>query len=647
MNFTEHPVLNALKRFLSRSATQASDSNHNPVLMAFGEAMIPGSDRVARFDEHSLAKTEDMLEHIAPEVWALWKSAVHTLDKLAVAYAGKPFHKLSHERQDAVLATWYESPRLRPIVNLLAFAVKFAHFDVEAVYKKMGGRLNVVDNVETPRYLQQIIDSETHDDEIPECDVLVIGTGAGGAVVGKELAEKGYAVVFIEEGAFHTRKDFTGSSIQAHKDFYRGAMGYGNAPMPVFMGRLVGGSTAINTGSSWRTPPWVLHRWCEETNSDEFSPTNMARHFDRVERIIELMHPERKYVGPIQDIIARGSDALGWNHLPVPRNAPGCQGEGFCDFGCRTDARKSTNLSYIPPALMKGSMLFTKLRAEQILIENGRAVGVVGKTKNGKTFEFKSRIVILAGGAVPSPMLLMKQGICNSSGQLGRNLSLHPSTAMAGIYDDVIRGPHHIPSGYAVDEFLRDGLLLTVAQGDYNVMSFVFPFVGKRLMSVLNQADHIANFGILARDEKASGRVLTDRGGTMSMYYSLDEGDIKRLHTGFIKTAELAFEAGAKTLYPSLMSFPEIKGRDDFKRFKNYSLKPSDFMLASYHPQGTAKMGRDPKTSVVDLDYQTHDVPGLYVVDASVISGPIGVNTQLTTMAHANRAAECIAQHLS
>ena len=107
------------------------------------------------------------------------------------------------------------------------------------------------------------------------------GHSVGGAVVGKELADRGYAVVFVEEGGHHQRKSFTGSSVQAHFDFYRGSLTLGNAPMPIFMGRLVGGSTAINTGSSFRTPPWVLDRWNEDIGTDAFEPETMRPHFER------------------------------------------------------------------------------------------------------------------------------------------------------------------------------------------------------------------------------------------------------------------------------------------------------------------------------------------------------------------------------
>ncbi len=237
--------------------------------------------------------------------------------------------------------------------------------------------------------------------KICEAEVVVIGTGAGGAVVGRELAERGLAVVFVEEGEHYRRDAFDGSAIHAHQRFYRAAFAFGNAIIPLFVGRLVGGSTAINTGTSFRTPSWVLDRWCGEIGTDEFAPQTMARHFDRVESELQVRAAERRVIGPIADVMARGCEKLGWSHAPIRRNAPECDGSGFCDFGCRTDARRGTNLSYIPPALEKGAVLLTGLRADRVLMERGRAVGVEGVSAQGRKIRVRAPTVILAGGAIP------------------------------------------------------------------------------------------------------------------------------------------------------------------------------------------------------------------------------------------------------
>lgn len=616
--------------------------------LAFAEAIIPGSERVRPGDERTVGFTEQVLDRVSPAVTTLWRNALVLLDRAAVLSTGRSFAKLSAHEQQRLLARWERDPIMRTPLFGLATAFKITHFDIQEVYEGLGGKLNVVNHLEEPRWLSQIIPAASWDEADPiECEVVVVGTGAGGAVVGKELADRGFAVVFVEEGQHHRRDAFTGSSLQAHFDFYRGSVTYGNTVMPIFMGRLVGGSTAINTGSCFRTPPWVLDRWCEELDTDELSSERMRPFFERVERTLSVEPADAKATGPIGDIMARGCDALGWKHARMLRNAPGCQGEGFCDFGCRTDARKSTNLSYLPPALEKGAMLFTGMRATRVLIEGGRAVGIEGVDEKGRTLRVRANVVVFAGGAVPTPIFLQSQGICNSSGQVGRNLTVHPSTGFSAWMDEPVNGHKHIPQGYYVEEFVREGILINAAQADMNYAPLLFPMTGTRLMKAIDRFHETVSFGLLIADSRASGVVSMGPGGTPVARYNLTREDCARMHRAMVVSGQIARAAGAKVLYPVTHAMPVIETEAQWKRFQSLELKPSDLLLTSYHPLGTCKMGRDPKTSVVGLDHQTHDVPGLYIVDGSTVPGPLGVNPQLTIMAMATRAAGCIADAMS
>ncbi len=626
---------------------RSSSSSEWQAAMALAEALIPGGHLVRRADEASLEKSLALLDHLYPKLSKVWGKSALFLDHLPLVRTGKRFRDLDHAGQQAMLRRWENDPVLRGPMTAFMFALKFAHFDRPEVYAGMGGKLNVVTNLEQPRWLEQVVDASTYaGDRDVECEVVVIGTGAGGAVVGKELADRGYAVAFVEEGRFVRRDEFTGSSLKAHQEFYRGGLSAGNNLFPVFMGRLVGGSTAVNGGTSFRTPPWVLDRWCEDMRSDDFTPETMEPYFRRVEHNLQVEPANRKFVGKIADVFSRGCDSLGWSHFAIPRNAPGCEGTGFCDFGCRTDARRSTNISYVPPALEKGAMLFTKLKAERVLIENGRAVGVEGVSPDGKRIRVRGKAVILAGGAVPSPLFLMKQGLCGSSGQLGRNLTLHPSGGLAATFDEEIRGFDSIPQGYGCDQFVKDGILLTAAQPDHNYASIMFPYGGDRLMDALGNLANTACFGLLIADD-ARGRVMMDYDGSAAVHYNLLPSDVDRYQRAIVKMSEICWAAGAKKVMPTIFGQHTFENRKDFERFKRSKLSPGDLLLTSYHPLGTCKMGSDPKTSVVDMNNQAHDLPGLFIVDGSTVSGPLGVNPQLTIMAMATRAADRIADLLS
>jgi choline dehydrogenase-like flavoprotein len=258
----------------------------------------------------------------------------------------------------------------------------------------------------------------------------------------------------------------------------------------------------------------------------------------------------------------------------------------------------------------------------------------------------RAKAVIFAGGAVPTPLWLMKQGLCNSSGELGKNLTLHPSGGLSAVMDESIRGWEKIPQGYGCDEHLKDGILLTAAQPDVNYAALMFPVTGDRLMDRLAALPWTASVGLLIADS-GKGRIILDAGGTGVIRYSHTQADCDRYHRAVIAMSEICFAAGARTVLPSLYEWSELGSRADLDRLRKAKLEAKHLMMTSYHPLGTAKMGRDPRTSVVDLDHQTHDVPGLYIVDGSTVSGPLGVNPQLTIMAVATRAAERIAEHLS
>ena len=615
--------------------------------LALAEAIIPGSATIPAADEATFGRSQDLVRDFHPAAVRPWRMALRALDAAAIAYTGRSFHALSARKQEELIVRWQTDPVLKSPLALLGLIYKFVHFDRDDVYDHMGGKLNVVTSLEQPRWLEQVHRADAWTEGDIECDVVVVGTGAGGGVVGRELADRGYAVVFVEEGEHHRRDSFDGRAISAHRRFYRATVSVGNAPMPIFMGRLVGGSTAINGGTCFRTPSWVHERWGEELGTDVLSQEAMTPHYERVEKLLEVQPSPRQTIGPIADFIARGCDALGWSHAPVPRNAPGCDGKGFCDLGCRTDARLGTNLSYIPAALGKGALLLTGARVESVLLDGGkRAAGVEAVTSSGKTLRVRARAVILAGGSIPTPLLLLKQGLANKSGQVGRNLTMHPSTGYAAVAEEPMHGPGHIPQGYGCEEFLRDGILMLCAQPDYNVMGVIFPLSGQRLMGALDQIEHMASFGLLVRDQSANGRVWRDVGGMPAVTYNLGPEDVRRMHDAMVHASEIALAAGARKLYPFVVGHPPLEGRRDLEAFRKEKLGPSDFVWTSYHPLGTCRMGTDPKTSVIDTDHASHDVPGLFVVDGSAVRGPLGVNPQLTIMAMATRAAARIADRI-
>jgi choline dehydrogenase-like flavoprotein len=615
--------------------------------LALAEAIIPGTALIPGADEGTVREAAALLAQLSPRLGKAWWAAQRALDAAARLRTGRPFQALSAAHQERLLALWEQDPVLRLPLSLVSFLYKIVHFDRLSVQRAMGAKARGPAQVTEPRWTEQVHPATSWSGGDIEGDVVVVGTGAGGGVVGYELAQRGHAVVFVEEGELYHRHAFDGSSVRAVRRFYRPAFSVGNVLVPIFAGRMVGGSTAVNGGTSFRTPNWVLDEWCEHLNTDDFLATRMAPYFQKVERHLEVGPSSRRHVGPIADVFQRGCDALGWKHGYLLRNAPGCEASGFCDFGCRTDARRSTNVAYLPPALERGSLLLTGLKAEQVLLENGRAVGIEGSAEEGRRIRIRAKVVILAGGTIPTPLLLLKQNLANSSGQVGRNLTLHPSCIVSALFDEEIRGFDYIPQGYASEEFLREGLLLLAAQPSLNVAPTFFPANGRRLMEPLSRLSHLASLGPLAADATRKGRVWREFNGLPAIRYDLAPADVERLQRGLVLCMEMAVAAGARHFYPGVLTHPSLDVRRDLDRFRKAPLLARDLVVGSYHPLGTCAMGTDARTSVVGLDHQSHDVPGLFIVDGSTVRGPLGVNPQLTIMAMATRAAEHISSHLS
>jgi len=225
---------------------------------------------------------------------------------------------------------------------------------------------------------------------------------------------------------------------------------------------------------------------------------------------------------------------------------------------------------------------------------------------------------------------------------VGRNLTVHPSCGVQALFDEEIQGFDHIPQGYGSEQFLREGLLLLAAQTSHNAMPSVFPSTGRRLMEPLAQLGHIAGVGPLAADSTRNGRVWREVKGVPIIRYTLTPADVSLLKRGLDLCMEMLAAAGARRLYPGVLGTGGMDPRRGLDAFRKRELSASDIVLVSYHPLGTCQMGTDPKASVVGLDHQVHDLPGLFIVDGSAVRGPLGVNPQLTIMALAARAADQI-----
>ena len=361
-----------------------------------------------------------------------------------------------------------------------------------------------------------------------DCDVVIVGSGAGGATMAAELADAGVSVVIVEEGGYHPTESFSAQTGRALRTLYRDAgvgLAVGNPPVLFSEGRCVGGSTVVNGGMSWRTPERVLDRWADEEGLPAIRPGDMAVHFAKAEARISVARQDPETIGRDSELLKAGADALGWRIIPNLRNQRHCAGSNNCTNGCPTGAKQSMLVTSIPRALGRGARLFADCRAERITWSGGRATGVEARFtrpggQRGPRLTVAAKVVVAAGGAVQTPALLMRSGIRHP--RLGRDLTLHPNAKVVAFFDEEVLGWQGVHQAYQVREFIDDGILLTAVNLAPSLMAMGLPGYGRELGAMMAEYNHIVTAGCLVEDT-GSGRVRTIPGLGPQVTYQLDE----------------------------------------------------------------------------------------------------------------------------
>jgi choline dehydrogenase-like flavoprotein len=482
-------------------------------------------------------------------------------------------------------------------------------------------------------------------------DVVIVGSGAGGAVAARELAEAGLRVIVLEEGEHFDHRDFTGTPPERLRRFYRGngltfTIGVPTISLPI--GRGLGGSTLINSGTCFRTPDFVLDAW--GLDRDEMVPL-----FDDVEAVLQVAPVGADVMGANGDVMDTGRRALGYSGGPIRRNAQGCHGSGVCAFGCPLDAKLGMHLTYLPLAAAAGARIITGCRVDEVVVTGGRATGVrgtmldpeTGAVQAGATFEISARTVVMAAGAIYTPVLLQRQRLGGSSGQLGRNLRIHPGCGVLGLFDRDLHAWKGVMQSYYVDERLRDGILVEATYPPPGVGYSAGGIGGKgtELKDMLARYRQTAAAGLIISDT-GTGRVRPVPGGGLLISYDLHEADLLKTLQGIRLATEIYLAAGAEEVHTLLPGMPPVRRREELPQITDRRWTAADLKLSAYHPMGTCRMGKDPRSSVVDEHGHAHDLPGLVIADASVLPGSTYVNPQITIMALAARTARHLADEL-
>ncbi len=477
-----------------------------------------------------------------------------------------------------------------------------------------------------------------------EAGTVIVGSGAGGAVVAAELAEAGEDVLVLEEGDHHPPEALAAMSpAESLRRVWRDggtalAVGLGDTPhIAVQLGRAVGGSSILTGGVCFRIPEAVLAEWRERHGLADYTPEGLEPFYRSVEEAIHVEEVPEAARSRSTALFAEGARALGYALKPIRRNTLGCEGRGLCNFGCPHQAKRSVDLTYLPRAVAAGARIVSGARVDRVELRDGRARGVVGRTAAGRRFRVRAGRVVVAAGAWHTPLLLRRSGIGRRSGQVGRNMTLHPAFRVSGLFEERVDGWKGALQSAFADAFEDEGITLVSFFVPPSVLVSTIPGAGPRFVEEARRAGHLAVFGGILHDE-GGGRVRRGPGREPLVTYRMARRDRAAVPRLLRLLAETWFAAGARRVYLPVAGLDPVDA-DAFARLDLESVPARKLECTSQHPLGTARMGADPESAVVDPDGRSWEVPNLYVADGSVLPTSLGVNPQLAIMTVAARIA--------
>ncbi|MFN7975415.1 MAG: GMC family oxidoreductase [Acidobacteriota bacterium] len=487
-------------------------------------------------------------------------------------------------------------------------------------------------------------------DVLEQADAVIVGSGCAGAVLAYELQSAGLSCVVLEEGSHYTREQygrFTPS--ESLRYLYRdyGAamvMGQGDTPnIYLLVGKCVGGSSVINGGVCFRTPPYVIDAWRRDHGIEEITHDEMDRAFSRVEAMLSVQRVREELHNEGVRRFRAAADRLGYGGHTIDRNVEGCDGCCRCIFGCPHDAKRNVLVTYLAEAVRLGARVYADAKVDRILVSGGRAEGVrahvvdpVAGHRRHKLIA-RGKVVILAAGAVHSPLILQGSGVALSSGQVGRNLTVHPAARVWGEFADAVDPWRGSFQSYVVDHFYAEAIKLINIYPSIGVLAATLPGFGRDNAAIMERARNISAYGTMISDV-STGQVRRV-GPWPVMTYRMLPVDKGKLVRGVKLLGQIYFEAGAKRLYLPFHLHPVAETPADLDRITPEAISGREIESSAQHPLGTCRMGKEPKRSVVGPWNETHDVRNLFVVDASTVPTSVAVNPQITIMGLATRAA--------
>ena len=583
------------------------------------------------------------------------------------------FTKLGPESRESYLQRWRDSPialkrtafqALKRLTVFLAYA-SVGTGGTNPNWEEIGYPGPHMDKpVPTPAQLR-LNPTAVHADTRLTCDVVVVGSGAGGSVIADALAGWGYDVVVLEQGPYETSETFKQNEMRMMQKLFQqsGTAATKDLSFVLLAGRGAGGGTTVNWNTCLKPPRRILAEWENEFGIGGLNDQNFASYLDEVWRTIGVNSDESQRNGN-NGVLWDGCRSLGYeegsDYCLIERNAIGCEQRcDYCTYGCVYAAKQSTSLTYLPAAQRKGARFIFDTRVERIVIDDGSAKGVVAThTDDGRTWQLDvaAKVVVAACGGIETPALLLRSGVKDKN--VGRYLRLDPTVAVGGIFEKPIEPWKGPPQTVAVWKFIDfdgtyHGFWVEAAPAHPGLFALSIPWTsGRHHKDFMKQYYARSSASIVLLREWSSGTVTIDKDGYAVATYELEARDRETLISGMEETARILAAAGAVGVWTTHNA--QVFGGDG-----KTQIKPADIdafssalrkqgivynrmMLYSAHLMGSCRMSADPALGPTSPSGELHTVKNLFVGDACVFPTTPAVNPMISVMAMARRTAESI-----
>ncbi len=464
-------------------------------------------------------------------------------------------------------------------------------------------------------------------------DVLVIGSGAGGALTAATLAERGYDVVVLEEGPALDTGAIATNSPEAIASLYRdaGVTPILGSPNIAFVeGRCLGGSTEVNSAFWHRLPVDCYHRWRADARLLDLSEQQMEPYFETLERELAVSYLDGP-APPSSELFRKGIESMGWELTEVPR----CQKQKGTANPFAPGNKQSMQRTYLPRARDAGARIFPGCKVRRLERDRDRISGAVFEVDRGKaTTRIRADTVFVCCGAVQTAALLRRSGITHN---VGDNLHIHPMLKVAAQFDQEIDAHEDVLPVYQVKEFWPN-IAIGGSVFTPGFLAMLLSENWRTTHTVMRDWNRMALFYTAARG-MSRGTIRNVPGTTDAVLtrYRLTDADRYNLSQGLAHLGEILFAAGATAIYPSLRTHPVLRSADECHAFIANPLPAAAMSLSTVHVFSSCPMGENPDLCATDSHGKVLGLRNLFVNDASLLPDSPGVNPQGTIMAIAAR----------